>query len=84
MMCNRPLGFYIYKDTGKLCHFYGENLKLPLKKRKKKELLMGESSFFLNKRGVYEKVMCNRPCGFYKYKNSGKVCFFYGGSLNVV
>ncbi len=45
---------------------------------------MGESSFFLNKRGVYEKVMCNRPCGFYKYKNSGKVCFFYGGSLNVV
>ena len=37
---------------------------------------MGESSFFLNKRGVYEKVMCNRPCGFYKYKNSGKVCFF--------
>ena len=53
-------------------------------KEKKEGTLDGESSFFLNKRGVYEKVMCNRPCGFYKYKNSGKVCFFYGGSLNVV
>ena len=28
VMCNRPLGFYIYKDTGKMCPFYGENLKL--------------------------------------------------------
>ena len=45
---------------------------------------MGESSFFLNKRGVYEKVMCNRPSGFYSYKDTKKVCTFYGGSLKFI
>ena len=29
---------------------------------------------FLLKRGVYEKVMCNRPSGFYSYNDTEKVC----------
>ena len=34
--------------------------------------------------GVYEKVMCNRPSGFYSYNDTEKVCTFYGWILKFI